>query len=454
MEEKNEKIGKRNNEFFSSFGFKCIAVFIMVLIFQIPMIFIRNLINDRIYYHRDSEESILVPKGGQPELQGVIIAIPYETISIERHSYGDPERVVERNYIFVTPETFTAQTEIEPEMLRRGIFEIPVFNCDVHINGAFSKIEDDYLSIMENRSESEQFVKFEDAILLVGISNKKILTSLPEIKVDGETLRQSIFEPNRRSLKSPFDETVYYDLGARAKSGFEFEMTAKIQGGKSISLVPHAAENKFIVRSNWKTPKFSGGWLPTEREINENGFSAEWNIPGLSTDFPKIWSSKNFDGLKGESVSASFFQSVDNYQKAMRSAKYSILFLLIPFIALLVFEVFSKVKIHPIQYALIGIANVVFYLLLLSISEHIPFNATYWIASAAISALMLFYGVAIFNKFAYGIFFAAVNFICYIFLFGTLQAEDYALLLGSVGIFAVVAALMILTRKIDWYKLN
>ena len=153
-------------------------------------------------------------------------------------------------------------------------------------------------------------------------------------------------------------------------------------------------------------------------------------------------------------MSASFFQSVDNYQKAMRSAKYSILFLLIPFIALLVFEVFSKVKIHPIQYALIGLANVVFYLLLLSISEHIPFNATYWIASAAISALMLFYGTAIFNKIAYGVFFAAVNFICYIFLFGTLQAEDYALLLGSVGIFAVVAALMILTRKIDWYKLN
>lgn len=453
MEEKNEKVVKRSNEFFSSFGFKCIAVFIMVLIFQIPMIFIRNLINDRIYYHRDSEESILIPKGGQPELQGVIVAIPYETFSIFKYSNGEQERVVEKNYIFVTPETFTAQTEIEPEMLRRGIFEIPVFNCDVHVNGAFSKIVEDYLSIMEDRSKSgqEQLVKFEDAILLVGISNKKILTSLPEIKAGGEILRQSIFEPN---IKSPFDETVYYDLGERAKSGFEFEITAKIQGGKSISLVPHAAENKFSVRSNWKTPKFSGGWLPTEREINESGFSAEWNIPGLSTDFPKIWSSKNFDGVKGESVSASFFQSVDNYQKAMRSAKYSILFLLIPFIALLVFEVFSKVKIHPIQYALIGLANVVFYLLLLSISEHIPFNATYWIASAAISALMLFYGAAIFNKIAYGVFFAAVNFICYIFLFGTLQAEDYALLLGSVGIFAVVAALMILTRKIDWYKLN
>lgn len=453
MEEKNEKIGKRNNEFFSSFGFKCIAVFIMVLIFQIPMIFIRSLIKDRIYYHRDSEESILVPKGGQPELQGMIVAIPYEVISIERHSYGEPERVVERNYIFVTPETFTAQTEIKPEMLKRGIYEVPVFNCDVFASGAFSQIGEDFVFIRNGKTDTEEIVKFEDAILLLGISNKKILTSLPEIKAGGEILRQSIFEPN---VRSPFSETVFYDLGERAKSGFEFEMTAKIQGGKTFSLTPHAAENKFIVRSNWKTPGFSGGWLPTEREIGENGFSAEWNIPGLSTAFPKRWSSEqSFETVKSyEDVDIAFFQSVDNYQKTTRSAKYSILFLLIPFIALLVFEIFSKVKIHPIQYALIGLANVVFYLLLLSISEHIPFNATYWIASAAISALMLFYGAAIFNKFAYGVFFAVVNFICYIFLFGTLQAEDYALLLGSVGIFAVVAALMILTRKIDWYKLN
>lgn len=453
MEEKKDGTSKMGGDFFSSFGFKCIAVFVLVLIFQIPMAFIRNLINDRIYYHNASEESILVPKGGQPELQGVLIAIPYDKISIAYMANGERQRKVDTHYIFVTPETFIAQTEIEPEMLRRGIFELPVFNCDVQTSGAFSQIEESFAFAKESRQETEEILKFDDALLLVGISNKKILTSLPEIKADGEILRQSIFEPN---IQSPFSETVYYDLGARAKNGFKFEMNAKIQGGKTFSLTPHAAENKFIVRSNWKTPKFSGGWLPTEREIREDGFSAEWNIPGLSTNFPKRWSSEshNFETKNIESVSTSFFQSVDNYQKAMRSAKYSILFLLIPFIALLVFEVFSKVKIHPIQYALIGFANVVFYLLLLSISEHISFNTTYWIACAAVSSLMLFYGTAIFNKFAYGVFFASVNFICYVFLFGTLQAEDYALLLGSVGIFAVIAALMILTRKIDWYKLN
>ncbi len=456
MEEKSESRTKKNGEFFSSFTFKCIAVFIMVLIFQIPMIFIRTLINDRTYYHNEAEKSIIEPKGGEPSFDGVLIAIPYEEFRVYMQDGRETSRELREKWLFVTPETFIAETDIETEMLRRGIFEVPVFNCDINASGAFSAIEES--SVIKNHMPGER-VRFEDALLLVGISNKKIITSLPEIKVGGETLKQSLSElywSSPFSDDSPFTNTIFYDLGAHAKDGFEFEMVAKIQGGKTLSFTPYAAENKFTVRSNWPTPGFSGGWLPTKREIKADGFSAEWNIPGLSTNFPKRWTSPN-QPMKTdtiESVKVSFYQSVDNYQKAMRSAKYSILFLLIPFIALLAFEIFSKVKIHPIQYALIGLANIVFYLLLLSISEHIPFNATYWIASAAISSLMLFYGAAIFNKLAYGVFFAAVNFICYIFLFGTLQAEDYALLLGSIGIFAVVAVLMILTRKIDWYKLN
>ncbi len=451
-EEKKEIIVKKNGDFFSSFGFKCIVVFALVLILQIPMAFIRSVIRDRSYYHDEAERSILEPKGGEPALQGIVLAIPYDEFLVYFENGKESGREVLHNWLFVTPETFIAQTDVEPEMLRRGIFEVPVFNCDISASGTFSSVEES--SVIKNRESGER-VRFEDALLLVGISNKKIMRSLPEIKAGGEVLKQSLSEPN---LESPFSNTIYYELGAKAKDGFEFEMLAKIQGGKTLSLTPHAAENKFTVRSNWTTPGFTGGWLPIEREIGADGFSAEWNIPGLSTNFPKRWSESTSTQIKSygltESVKVSFYQSVDNYQKTTRSAKYSILFLLVPFIALLAFEFFSKKKIHPIQYALIGFANVVFYLLLLSISEHIPFNATYWIASVAVSALMLFYGAAIFHKFIYGVSFAAVNFVCYIFLFGTLQAEDYALLIGSIGIFAVVAALMCLTRKIDWYKMN
>lgn len=450
-EEKKEVIIKKNGNFFSSFGFKCTVVFILVLILQIPMAFIRSVIKDRSYYHDEAERSILEPKGGEPALQGIVIAIPYDEFLIYKENGKETKRELLHNWLYVTPETFIAQTDVEPEMLRRGIFEVPVFNCDIKASGAFSSVEES--SVIKNRETGER-VRFEDALLLVGISNKKIMRSLPEIKAGGEVLEQSLSELD---LSSPFSNTICYDLGTKAKDGFEFEMLAKIQGGNTLSLTPFAAENKLSVRSNWPTPGFSGGWLPTERKIDENGFSAEWSIPGLSTNFQKRWTSPahiQANLFKYENVRVSFYQSVDNYQKTTRSAKYSILFLLVPFVALLAFEVFSKKKIHPIQYALIGLANVVFYLLLLSISEHIPFNATYWIASVAVSALMLFYGAAIFHKLVYGVSFAAVNLISYIFLFGTLQAEDYALLIGSIGIFIVVAALMVLTRKIDWYKLN
>ena len=157
------------------------------------------------------------------------------------------------------------------------------------------------------------------------------------------------------------------------------------------------------------------------------------------------------DADTAETIQIDFVTPVDNYQKTERSIKYALLFLIIPFITIFIFEIFTHVKIHPVQYCLIGLADVIFYLLLLSVSEHIPFGTTYWISSAAVSFLLLFYASAIFKKPKWGTCFALVQMTSYIFLFGTLQAEDYALLIGSLGLFFVVTLLMVLTRKIDWY---
>ena len=145
---------------------------------------------------------------------------------------------------------------------------------------------------------------------------------------------------------------------------------------------------------------------------------------------------------------------VDSYKKTERSVKYALLFLIIPFIALLISEIFSKVRIHPIQYCLIGFADVIFYLLLLSISEHLPFDLTYLICAVSVCLATLFYAVAIFGSRKWGGLLSAVQFISYIFLYGTLQAEDYALLIGSIGLFAVIVLLMFITRKVDWYELD
>jgi len=363
------------------------------------------------------------------------------------------------------PETWNMRFSAKPEYLTRGIFKAPVFSGTVHSDGGFSAVDYSYNKI------DERDIVWNECVLMLGISNKKNLTKLPVITANGTPLEMSLMSPENAS---PFSNTVFYNVPAEyCKKGFSFTAETGIQGGRYFAAMPIAADNTFSVESTWPTPGFTGGWLPTERSISDAGFSAVWNIAGLSTAFPKEWIASekkdapvssvrkynekygydpyDRDGDTAETIQIDFVTPVDNYQKTERSIKYALLFLIIPFITIFIFEIFTHVKIHPVQYCLIGLADVIFYLLLLSVSEHISFGATYWISSAAVSFLLLFYAAAIFKKPKWGACFALVQMVSYIFLFGTLQAEDYALLIGSLGLFFVVTLLMVLTRKIDWY---
>ena len=436
-------------------GAKPFIILVLVLLFLIPINMIQSLVEDREHYRDMAIVSVLIPKGGEPVLEGVLMAVPYTHTFLQEYIDSDNRKQVQQQtttrYLFSVPQTMDFSTKVDPEYLTRGIFDVPVFDCTAAFSGNFSSAAYQHLKIDENA------IHWDEAVLLFGISNKKSLTSLPVVTVDGTTLEQSFTEP----VASPFYNTLYYDLPADfARNGFSYQIDAGIQGGESISIVPMATDNNFSMESTWSTPGFSGGWLPTNRELGEEGFSASWSIPGLSTTYPKVWvvaEDYQYDSMSRpgtEYVTVSFVTPVDNYQKTSRSVKYAVLFLIIPFLTIFIFEIFTRVRIHPIQYCLIGLADVVFYLLLLSVSEHLEFRLTYWISSAAVSFLTLFYAAAIFGRLKWGLLFAAVQFISYIFLFGTLQAEDYALLIGTLGLFFVVVVLMVLTRRIDWYSVG
>ena len=445
-------------------GVKPFIILILVLLFLIPLRMLDSLVDDRKSYQKDAVRSILEPKGGAPVIEGFVIAVPFKkTVDVWENGVKRSER--KTNYIVCVPEVWNMRFSAKPEYLTRGIFKAPVFSGTVHSDGEFSAVDYSYNKI------DERDIVWNECVLMLGISNKKNLTKLPVITANGTPLEMSLMSPENAS---PFSNTVFYNLPAEyCKKGFSFTAETGIQGGRYFAAMPIAADNTFSVESTWPTPGFTGGWLPTERSISDAGFSAVWNIAGLSTVFPKEWIASekkdapvaamrkynekygydpyDRDGDAAETIQIDFVTPVDNYQKTERSIKYALLFLIIPFITIFIFEIFTHVKIHPVQYCLIGLADVIFYLLLLSVSEHISFGATYWISSAAVSFLLLFYATAIFKRSKWGACFALVQMVSYIFLFGTLQAEDYALLIGSLGLFFVVTLLMVLTRKIDWY---
>ena len=418
------------------------VIFVLLLVMLIPVQFIKHLVRDRKNYKQEAEASIMEPLGGEPVIQGLAVAVPYRK-----------ERKEEINtfYIIEIPENYSLNAKIDPYYLSRGIFSVPVFSGVLEVAAEFPPFRTARLNV------PERDIMYKDAVLIVGLENKKTLTARPALTVNGKKLSEAEAVAN---TSTPFANPVFYNLPeSLLHSGFSLAGTLNIQGGQSLSLSPTAAESVFTVESSWASPKFSGGWLPTKRTVEKDGFRAEWNISGLSTNVLPMWKTEeqaDYDSYYNKSpipdaVHIDFLTPVNNYSKITRCVQYALLFLACPFLTIFLCELWSAKRIHPVQYFLIGMADVLFYLLLLSISEHLSFNRTYFITAFTVSLVVLLYAAAIFKNFKWGIMLFSVQAIAYFLLFGILQSEDYALLIGSVGIFLVLVLIMFLTRKVDWY---
>ncbi len=452
---------KNINEVTKTLGFKIIIIVVLGLLLLIPMTFINSVVKDRIRYQNEAISSIIEPVGDSANIQGVVIAIPY----LEKFIDSDTKEIgYTRKYIFYMPNEYNVTGDVEVTSLSRGIFKAPIFNSKLNITGRFDK----YNAEIYNLDENNTIILYDEAMIILGIGNKKNLMKLPNILVNqNEELKY--YEKNININLNMFNNKFLYTVSRDSiLNGFDFNITMDIQGGNSLIITPLASENTFKISSKWKDPSFTGGFLPTKREVNNNGFNAEWNIASFNTSFTKYWTSdensnrlNNIDNnqyytsnQESNNVLISFLLLNDNYQKTSRSVKYAILFIFIPFFVLFLCEVLSKKRIHPVQYILIGIANAIFYLLLLAISEHINFNISYFISALMVTALTSIYIGYIIKSPKYTISMAIVEALIYIFLFGILQLTDYALLMGTLGLFAVIALAMYFTRNVDWYGEN
>lgn len=437
-----------------TFGFKIFTILILGLLLLIPMTFINSVVRDRKNYKNEAVSSIIEPIGGVANIEGLIIAIPY----MKKVVY-EKEITYKREYIFYMPNSYNISGDVEINLLKRGIFKVPILNSTLNIKGKFDK----YNSDLYNLDENDSTILFDEAIMIFGIGNKKNLLKLPKIIVNGnEELEyyQKTIKMNLQMFSNIFLFNISRD---KIFNGFEFETSIDIQGGNSLIINPMAADNYFNISSKWSDPSFTGGFIPTKREVSKNGFNAEWNIASFNTSYNKYWTSEEYDenniyefeNKRNENnVIISFLLLNDNYQKILRSVKYAILFIFIPFFVLFLCEVISKKRIHPVQYILIGISNAVFYLLILAISEHINFNVSYLISAIMVILLTSTYIGYIIKSKKYILSMAIVEILIYIFLFGILQLTDYALLMGTLGLFIVIAAGMYFSRNVDWYGEN
>lgn len=423
----------------NSVSFKLIVIIILSLLLLIPTVFVRNLIDER-QDRRNSTISEITSKWGEEQtVFGPVLLIPYE-----KYEKTSKDTYISRTYIFhLLPDELEITGTINPEVRYRGIYRVITYGSDLSIKGKF-KAES-----FSNWPTNADNILWDKAYLAMGISD---LTGLDQINT---------FDWNNNQLEMeggiPFQSSVKNGICAALvidpEKEQDFTADIALNGSESLFFVPAGKSTYVSLASDWCTPSFDGAQLPDNREVNQNGFTAEWNALHLTRSFPQKWSGSMYEYEIPESAfGVNLLIPVDNYQKTTRSVKYALLFIGLTFLVIFFIEVMSKKKIHPVQYLLTGIALVIFYSLLLALSEHLSFTIAYLIASVSIIGLITIYSGSIFKNRNYTMITMAVLISLYAFLYAILNMSDFALLLGNIGLFVILAMVMFFSKKIDWYN--
>jgi inner membrane protein len=431
----------------SSQMLRLFSVGLLALLLQIPIAMIGGLVAERQERRQAAVTEVSSKWGNVQSIIGPVLIVPYTYRSTETSASGlQITRTETRNAIFL-PEQLRVRGSIDAELRHRGIFSIPVYKVGLTLEGEFTRPSFAELGL------EPAGVAWERAQLAIGISDARAIQQETAVTWNGKPVS---FLPGTGAFTD--GGTGIHAVVGLANGGqrAQFSFPLSLNGSLGVYLTPFAQNTIVELQSNYGHPSFQGNWLPVERSVSDAAFRAKWSIPFLGRNYPQAWKAevgmrKEIDGSR---FGVELVNPVDHYRMAERSVKYAGLFILLTFATLWLIEVLAGVRVHPIQYLLLGGALCLFYLLELSLSEHLGFPLAYTVASFAVVALVAGYSVVVLHHIRRALFVIAVVSLLYAYLYILLMNEDYALLIGSVGLFLILAAIMYATRRVDWYAVG
>jgi inner membrane protein len=429
----------QKKEFVIPMYVKLLIILAIIGLLLIPNAAIRDLIKERETTKKIAIQEITNTWGKSQIIGGPVISIPYKEIT--PNGINHVKTTIKFAHFF--PEKLNINGKLSPETKYRGIYKVILYNAKLNISGNFKMPDLSKLDIPK-----ENYI-FEKAFLSMGISD---LVGIKEsIVLDINGIKTSM-NPGINS-NDIYGEGISLPINTNQEIKFSTEIN--LNGSEDISFLPFGKDTKVNLSANWKDPSFIGSFSPDQKQISKDSFTAQWNVSEFNRNFPQqglgdfVTKSGN---ANGKWFGVKLIETANEYQKTTRSSKYDYLFFILTFTAFFLIEILNKIKIHPVQYLLVGAAICLFYLLLLSISEHLSFNWAYGIACFSILGLVMFYTKYVFNNSRFSIAFTLALGLLYGFFFTLLQAESYSLLLGSIGLLVILAAIMFITRKLDWYN--
>lgn len=447
----------------NSYFFKVLTVAFLVLLLWIPTLFVGELISERAERFQQAGREIASKWGGEQTISGVLIAVPYKIQNVNADKLS-------KDYLHIVPKKLSYNTNLDPIVKERGIYESVVYDGILSMNGEF-----EINSLGINRADLD----WGKATLVVGVSDMKGIYGDTKLTWNGAPLQMQRTTggpkiPNRTQVSEDtgaFDSSYSAGLvrAVATENGLyapvnlnnlitsnAFSIDIPLKGSGQIYFWPTGLNTEASVESSWTNPSFDGYFLPDSSDDDgniENGFVANWKISEFNSAKSKFFSqTAELESIADQSFGVKFRPEVDFYQKSERSVKYAILFILLTFVTFFCFEILgSKKRIHPIQYIFIGLALVIFYILLIALAEYVGFEMAYLGGAVATIALITTYSYNILKskKLAAAVF-SLLTFI-YIYLYTLLQMEENSLLIGAISLFLVLATIMFVTRNVDWY---
>ncbi|AKF36901.1 cell envelope integrity protein CreD [Yersinia enterocolitica] len=421
---------------------KIAALLGLILLMMIPKEMLLNVINERSGYRQSVVDKVSDSTSRAQKILGPLIVVPYsEWIETEVDGKKQGQRVSRHRYLL--PEVMTVTGAPDVEVRQLGIYQAQVYQGELYFHGQFESSSLDDLD--------REGVTIGMPSLVLALSDSRGIQQISPLSLGNAKIN---FEPGAFLGRTAQGVHAPLTIEQVRQGKFDVNFKLTLAGTNSLSVVPVGRSSELTLQSNWPHPNFVGEFLPLQRKVDEKGFRAHWSSNWLANSMNINFAGDNvrFDFDQLPAFTTSLIEPVDHYQLTERAIKYAILFIGLTFFSFFLFESLTSLRVHPIQYLLVGAALVLFYLMLLAFSEHLGFTLAYIIASLSCSMLIAIYLSAVLGGWLRGALFASGLLLLYGVLFGLLQSEDNALLLGAGLLFIILATVMLLTRRLDWYQ--
>ena len=423
-----------------SISLKLLVIGFIVLILLIPQSMTLDLIQERQSRLEVAEAEISAKWSREQTLVGPFLGLPYyQTREIE--SAGEKKTIRELQTAYFFPDELNILGNLDAQQLHRGIFDVVVYSGDLNLDAKFNALPLEKINLTPDQ------ILWDQAALFIGLSDLRGIGENPQLQINGVSHPAEPFSDEKMALKGL---QIQISLDS-TNAGIDFSGKIKVKGSREFQVAPVGKTTQLELAGNWPSPSFQGEFLPESREVTDSSFHSKWKVLHFNRPFGQEFLGK-IPAVETSAFGLSLVLPADQYQQSVRTSKYAVLIIILSFLSLFLMEIFTKKRIHPLQYTLIGFSLVLYYTLLIAFSEQIGFSLAYLLSSLATVGLLTLYSKTLFDKFKSTAVFSGILIVFYTFIFVIVKQQEYALLIGSLGLFLALAVTMFISRKIDWYK--